>query len=317
MIAVLAALLIAAGVLAAAFGYASREASKRVALSRLLDLERADPTQSPQAMVQLMEKAGALTDRIMKGSITTTKLQLALTSAGIKVRPGEFGVVAASAGLVAGLLVTLGLHSLLLGVAALVIIPLLAYAWALRKGRKRRIALENQLPTVLQILAGSLDSGASLLHAIEIVAQEGDAPLAEEFARVVAETQVGRPMLDSMQAMSDRCGSQDLDWTIEAIRIQYASGGSLSDTFRTLAEFMRARVEVRAEVRALSAEARLSGKILTGLPLLIGTYLLVFRRDYVAPLYQTTLGQYLLGAAALGMIIGSWWMYRIVKKVEV
>ena len=317
MIAVLAALLIAGGVLAAAFGYASREASKRVALSRLLDLERADPTQSPQAMVQLMERAGALTDRIMKGSVTTTKLQMALTSAGIKVRPGEFGVVAASAGIVGGLITLLAFHNSLIALAVLIVIPIAAYAWALRRGRTRRIALENQLPTVLQILAGSLDSGASLLHAIEIVAQEGDAPLAEEFARVVAETQVGRPMLDSLQAMSDRCGSQDLDWTIEAIRIQYASGGSLSDTFRTLAEFMRARVEVRAEVRALSAEARLSGKILTGLPFFIGAYLLVFRRDYVAPLYQTRSGLYMLAFAAVGMVVGSWWMYRIVKKVEV
>ncbi|HEU5004457.1 MAG TPA: type II secretion system F family protein [Actinomycetota bacterium] len=317
MIAFLAALLIAAGVLAAAFGYASREASKRVALSRLLDLERADPTQSPQAMVQLMEKAGALTDRIMKGSVTTTKLQMALTSAGIKVRPGEFGIVAASGGIVGGIITYLLFHNGLLGIAALLVLPVLAYAWALRRGRTRRIALENQLPTVLQILAGSLDSGASLLHAIEIVAQEGDAPLAEEFVRVVAETQVGRPLLDSLRAMADRCGSQDLDWTVEAIRIQYTSGGSLSDTFRTLAEFMRARVEVRAEVRALSAEARLSGKILTGLPILIGAYLLVFRRDYVAPLYQTHAGMYMLGVAATGMVIGSWWMYRIVKKVEV
>lgn len=317
MIAFFAAVLIAAGVMAAAFGIASREASKRVALSRLLDLERADPTQSPQAMVQLMEKAGALTDRIMKGSITTTKLQQALTSAGIRVRPGEFGAVAAGAGVVASLLTILLFHNILIGVAVLIAIPIVAYAWALRKGRTRRIDLENQLPTILQILAGSLDSGASLLHAMEIITQEGDPPLAEEFARVVAETQVGRPMLDSLRSMADRCGSQDLDWTVEAIRIQYTSGGSLSDTFRTLADFMRARVEVRAEVRALSAEARLSGKILTGLPIIIGAYLLVFRRDYVAPLYQTTMGLTMLGIAAVGMIVGSYWMYRIVKKVEV
>ena len=93
---------------------------------------------------------------------------------------------------------------------------------------------------MLQLLAGSLDSGASMLHAMEIVAQEGNPPLADEFARVVVETQVGRPMLDSLQAMADRCASQDLDWTVEAIRIQYTSGGSLSETLRTLAEFMRA-----------------------------------------------------------------------------
>ncbi|HYR63370.1 MAG TPA: hypothetical protein VET24_12165, partial [Actinomycetota bacterium] len=86
---------------------------------------------------------------------------------------------------------------------------------------------------------------------------------------------------------------------------------------RVLADFMRARVEVRAEVRALSAEARLSGKILTGLPLLVGGFLLLFRRNYVAPLYQTGMGKMMLVAAAVGMLIGTLWMQRIVKKVEV
>lgn len=317
MIAALAAVLFAAGIIAVAIAFAAKDRAERVNLARVLDLERADPTQTPQAMIQLMEKAGALADRAFRDTVTTKKLQTALQLAGIKLRPGEFGVLIAGMGVVAGVLVGVLVHSAMLGFVVLVAVPLLAYWWTMRKGRKRRIALENQLPTVLQILAGSLDSGASLLHAMEIVASEGDAPLAPEFARVVAETQVGRPILDSLQAMAERCGSQDLDWTVEAIRIQYTSGGSLSETFRTLAEFMRARVEVRAEVRALSAEARLSGKILTGLPLFIGGFLLLFRRAYVAPLYQTSIGRYMLGAAAAGMIAGSYWMYRIVKKVEV
>ena len=317
MIAFLAAVLIAAGVMAIALGIAARVKAQRASLSRMLDLERADPTKTPQAMVALMEKAGALADRAMRGTTTTRKLQVALVNAGIKLRPGEFGSAAAGAGLAVALLGLVVLHSLLYAVGLLVAIPLIAYVVVLRKGRKRIRALEAQLPTVLQVLAGSLDSGASMLHAMEIVSKEGDEPLAGELARVVAETQVGRPILDSLQAMSDRCACQDLDWTVEAIRIQYTSGGSLSETLRVLAEFMRARVEVRAEVRALSAEARLSGKILTGLPLFIGLYLMIFQHDYVAPLYQTRLGQGMLGAAAIGMIIGSWWMSRIVKKVEV
>jgi tight adherence protein B len=317
VITLLAAVFVAAGIIAIAWGIASREQASRQALARLLDLERADPTQSPQTLVALMERAGALADRAFKGTATTAKLQTALASAGVRLRPGEFGVVSATIGVVGALATFLFIHNTLVAFVALVGLPVITYFGMLRKGKKRRIALENQLPTVLQLLAGSLDSGASMLHAMEIVAQEGNAPLADEFARVVAETQVGRPILDSLQAMSDRCGTQDLDWTVEAIRIQYTSGGSLSETLRVLADFMRARVEIRAEVRALSAEARLSGKILTGLPLLVGGFLLLFRPDYVAPLYQTGLGKMMLLAAAVGMLIGTLWMQRIVKKVEV
>jgi tight adherence protein B len=316
VIVVLAALLVAGGVVAIAWGVASGEKAGRQSLVQLLDLERVDPTQSPQTLVTLMERAGALADRAFKGTATSSKLQASLASAGVKLRPGEFGVVSAGVG-VLGALVSLLFVPLVISVAILVGLPLAIYFWMIRKGKKRRIALENQLPTVLQLLAGSLDSGASMLHAMEIVAQEGNAPLADEFARVVVETQVGRPMLDSLQAMADRCASQDLDWTVEAIRIQYTSGGSLSETLRTLAEFMRARVEIRAEVRALSAEARLSGKVLTGLPLLVGGFLMLFRPDYVAPLYQTGTGKMMLVAAGFGMLTGTMWMQRIIKKVEV
>jgi tight adherence protein B len=316
VIAVLAALLVAAGIMAVAWGLASSEKAARQSLVQLLDLERTDPTQSPQTLVVLMERVGALADRAFKGTATSSKLQAALASGGVKLRPGEFGVVSAGVGLV-GALVSLLFVPLVISIAILGGLPLAIYFWVIRKGKKRRIALENQLPTVLQLLAGSLDSGASMLHAMEIVAQEGNAPLADEFARVVVETEVGRPMLDSLQAMADRCASQDLDWTVEAIRIQYTSGGSLSETLRTLAEFMRARVEIRAEVRALSAEARLSGKVLTGLPLLVGGFLMLFRPDYVAPLYQTGTGRMMLVAAGFGMLTGTMWMQRIIKKVEV
>jgi tight adherence protein B len=311
-----AALLVAVGILAVAWGLASGEKAGRQSLAEMLDLERVDPTQSPQTLVALMERAGALADRAFKGTATSTKLQASLASSGVKLRPGEFGVLSAGAGLL-GALLSLPFVPLVISVVILGGLPLAIYYWMIRKGKKRRIALENQLPTVLQLLAGSLDSGASMLHAMEIVAQEGNAPLADEFARVVVETEVGRPMLDSLQAMADRCASQDLDWTVEAIRIQYTSGGSLSETLRTLAEFMRARVEIRAEVRALSAEARLSGKVLTGLPLLVGGFLMLFRPDYVAPLYQTGTGRMMLVGAGSGMLTGTLWMQRIIKKVEV
>ena len=174
-----------------------------------------------------------------------------LAAAGIRLRPGEFGVIVVLAGVGAGGIATILSGWPILGMTALVTIPVGAYAWMRRRATKRRRALETQLPTVLQLLAGSLDSGASMLHAMEIVASEGDAPLATEFARVVAESQVGRPLIDSLQAMTERCASQDLDWTVEGIRIQSEVGGRLSEMLRTLATFMRAREEVRRELRAV------------------------------------------------------------------
>jgi tight adherence protein B len=166
------------------------------------------------------------------------------------------------------------------------------------------------------MLSGSLEAGSSVLQAIELVVEEGDPPLATELARVVAETKVGRPLLESLQALAERIGSSDLDWTVEAIRIQNQTGGKLADTLRVLADFMRARLEIRGEVRALSAEARLSAKVLTALPLLVGAFLFLFRGSYLEPLYTTSTGRVMLIVGIAGLVFGSIWMRRMVR-VEV
>jgi tight adherence protein B len=90
----------------------------------------------------------------------------------------------------------------------------------------------------------------------------------------------------------------------------------LADTLRVLADFMRARLEVRGEVRALSAEARLSAKVLTLLPIVIGLFFFFFRRGYFQPLYTTGVGKGMLVAGAIGIVLGSVWMRRLVR-VEV
>jgi tight adherence protein B len=154
------------------------------------------------------------------------------------------------------------------------------------------------------------------MHAFEIVVEEGDAPLADELARVVAETKVGRPLIESLESMAQRIGSRDVDWTVEAISIQQRTGGKLADTLRVLADFMRARIEVRAEVRALSAEARLSGKVLTALPIVIGGFFFAFRRAYFEPLLASGMGRAMLMAGVAGIVVGSLWMRRLVR-VEV
>jgi len=205
---------------------------------------------------------------------------------------------------VAGALVSFLFFPLLVSLIVLVGLPFASYYWMIRKGRKRRIALENQLPTVLQLLAGSLDSGASMLHAMEIVAQEGNPPLADEFARVVVETQVGRPMLDSLQVMGGplRVAGPRLD------------GGGDPHPVHQWRQPLRDAPDARGVHAGTGRDpgggasalrgGPLSGKVLTGLPLLVGGFLMLFRRDYVAPLYQTGTGKGMLVAAGFGMLLG-------------
>jgi tight adherence protein B len=316
MVPFIAALLVGGGAFAIVVGLAARARARQAELATLVEAELAEPTTNPESLAELMEKAGMLAERMLSRTSTLDRIQLLLTRAGYRLRPGEFVGIVSVCAVVIGTLTWILSSSIFVGGAFAAASGLSAVAFVSRKSRTRILKIEEQLPTILELLAGSLEAGSSVLHAFELVVEEGDPPLAHEFARVVAETKVGRPLLESLEALATRIGSRDLDWTVEAIRIQQQSGGKLAETLRVLAEFMRARIEVRGEVRALSAEARLSGKVLTALPICIGLFMFGFRRSYFEPLYATSFGRAMLVAGALGIVAGSWWMRRLVR-VEV
>lgn len=312
----IAALFVAAGIAVTAWGLAERQRTKRDALERLLEAELAEPSRPPDALADLVERLGDAAERRIGGTDLAEKIRLTLTRTGWTIRPGELTAILLIGTVAVGFLALLVTGSLFVAVSIGALVPLGAVSWIARTGRKRLERIEGQLPTMLQVLASSLDSGASVLGAMELASTDGDPPLADEFSRVVAETRVGRPLVESLEAMAARVGSNDLTWTVEAIRIQHQAGGRLADTLRILADFMRTRLEVRGEVRALSAEARLSAKVLTGLPIVLAGYLFGFRRSYFEPLYTTSGGKAMIAVAVVGIVAGSLWMRRL-ARVEV
>lgn len=188
--------------------------------------------------------------------------------------------------------------------------------WSGLVAARRRRAFESELPSALDLVAGSLEAGAPLAHALELVASEGDGPLAEEFERALAHHRLGRPLIEALEESAARVGSRDFSWCTSAIRAQQEFGASLASVFRTLAEFMRWREEIRGEVRALTAEGRLSAWVLGALPFVVAAYFSLANPGYLAVLFTSPVGLMLLMAAGVFMTIGIVWMSRIVK-VEV
>jgi tight adherence protein B len=123
-------------------------------------------------------------------------------------------------------------------------------------------------------------------------------------------------LLEALDAMARRIDIQDLDWTVEGIRIQSEVGGRLSEMLRTLATFMRAREEVRRELRALTAEGKLSAYVLGGLPVLMLVFMSFAARSYVEPLFTQLAGQLMLGTAGV-LMVGSGLAMRKIVDVEV
>ena len=121
---------------------------------------------------------------------------------------------------------------------------------------------------------------------------------------------------DELDQIARRMRSEEWRLAVMAIRIQRSVGGSLAEVLATTAKTLRERSAVTRQVRALSAEGRLSAYILLGLPVFVGLFLVGFRRTYVEPLWTTTPGLAMLVVAAIGMVVGTWWMLKV-AKVEV
>jgi tight adherence protein B len=194
--------------------------------------------------------------------------------------------------------------------------PLLAQAYLSRRLTRRSRKFEEQFPDALTLIASSLSAGHTFLRAIQLMCEESDAPLSEEFARVVHETQLGDSVTDALDRMAQRLDIRDVEWVVQAIRIQQQVGGKLADLLHTLADFIRAREELRREVMVLTAEGRFSAYVLGVLPLFLLVLIQVINPGYMDPMFRGW-GWAWLGGAALSVAFGMLIILRMVKKVEV
>lgn len=179
--------------------------------------------------------------------------------------------------------------------------------------RRRRGAFAEQLPDVLQLLASSLRSGFSLLQALDAVVRETGSPAGGEFARALAEARLGADLEPCLETVADRMGSDDLRWTVMAVRIQRGVGGNLAEVLTTTVNTIRERGYLRRQVHALSADGRLSAYILIALPVVVGALLFLFKPSYMRPLYTTHLGELMLGGAVVLQGLGTLIMRQMVK----
>jgi tight adherence protein B len=201
--------------------------------------------------------AGKLIEQIDAKGALLTKLE----KARIPVRPGEFILFAAAGGVVLAAFLTAITSSWVFGLAGLAATPLIANVVLNQRVTRRIKKFEEQFPDALTLIASSLSAGHTFLRAIQMMTEEAEPPISEEFARVVNETQLGDPLVDALERMAQRLDIRDVDWVVQAIRIQQTVGGRMADLLHTLADFIRAREEIRREIDVLTAEGRVSAYV--------------------------------------------------------
>ncbi|MEO8694223.1 MAG: type II secretion system F family protein [Acidimicrobiales bacterium] len=190
---------------------------------------------------------------------------------------------------------------------------LLPTAYVNFKISRRKKKFMNQLPDTLGLLAGTLKAGYSFMQGVEAVSQEVEDPMGVELRRVVSEAQLGRPVEDALESAAERMESEDFAWAVMAVKIQREVGGNLAELLLTVAETMTSRSRLRGEIKALTAEGRMSAIILGILPPGVGAVMYVLNREYMVVLFHESIGVAMLVAAVVSMIAGFAWMLKIIN----
>jgi len=238
-------------------------------------------------------------------------MNAALEQANIPMSPGEaiLGMIGLAA--VAGIMVAIFNGPLVGAVSFAIFLLMIVFVIRFAGGREKK-KFEKQLPDTLTLMSTSLRAGYSLLQATEAVSSEAPDPTAREFQRAIAEARLGRSVTDSLEGVVDRTQSKDFEWAVMAIEIQREVGGNLAEVLQTVADTMRARNRLKGEIRALTAEGRISAIVLGALPFLLFGFLWATNREYLQPLLDSVFGQIAIGVGILLMAGGLFWLKKIV-----
>ncbi len=254
-------------------------------------------------------------DRRLRSRGRHRSAEARLRRAGLKLRLAEYLVAKWGLGLLAGLAgaVAVGLPGAVGGGVAGLLVPELVLDTL---GRRRLRAVARQLPDALSVVANSLRSGFSFLQAVGVAAEEMPDPIAAELRQVVRETQVDISLEDALANLLNRIPLVDLQLAVTAVLLQRQVGGNLAGLLDTVGEIVRMRWRIEADVRSLTAQGRLSGWIVGGLPFALGGFVLVVNPGYVGVLFQEPLGRFMLLTAVALQAVGVAIIRRLVR-VEV
>jgi tight adherence protein B len=252
-------------------------------------------------------------DKVIAGRGFTTGIKSRIAKADAKLRVSEYIALQLLIAAGAGALVYFFLGSNMIFAIIAAIFGLFIPRMYLSNAAKRRMrAFENQLSDTLNLWVNALRSGYSVLQAMEAIATELPAPVSVEFERVVQEVRLGLGVPQALSNMLRRVPSDDLDLVITAVNIQREVGGNLAEVLDTISFTIRERVRIKGEIRTLTAQGRLSGWIISLLPIALALILLLINAEYIGQLFERAdpmifsipCGWIVIGVGLIMMVIG-------------
>jgi tight adherence protein B len=212
-----------------------------------------------------------------------------------------------------GSMMLIATGSVVAGFFTTVVGAMLPSMYVRRKRTKRLNAFEEFLPESIDLVGRALRAGHPLSAGFKMAADDGPEPVAGEFRRIFEEQRFGLPLQDSLLGMADRINLVDVRILVTAILIQREVGGNLAEILDNLSAVVRARFTIRRQVRVYTAQGRMTGYLLSALPLIIFAILYALNGKYMSILFTDPVGKILVGVALSMQLIGFLWIRKIIK----
>ena len=318
-----AIILIALGISMAGTGGVTLERLERSAASKKDETGAA----GQGGIADLVQRSAALAqlNKVVEKRDFGANLLRDLGAADLKLKPSEFLAIWAGLALgvplvmfVIGFVLPTFRSPLILGIGLLVGALAPRFWLNFRKGSRLR-KFNSQLPDTVTLIANALRAGSSFLQAIELVVRESQPPISIEFGRVIREVNLGLPFDNALENMVRRVHSEDFELMATAIAIQHQVGGNLAEILDSIAFTIRERIRIKGEIRTLTAQQRMSGYVVGGLPFFLALFIYLAAPKFFDPMFVAPpavvgipVGVILFIVAVLAMGAGFFFIRKIV-----
>ncbi len=253
------------------------------------------------------------TQRVLEGARWWPRFQEEVDIAQIDRTPIEILFLTTAGSLLAAAILYVGTGSPWWCIPVLIAGPVIMRVWVRQLMRRQQRRFSLQLGEHLQEVASAMRAGRSLVDALALVTQEASEPTKREFSRALADEALGVPLDEALTPIVHRMDNEDMQQVCLVAALDRTTGASTSEVLDRVADGIRENTEIRRELRTLTAQARLSRWILTGLPIFLLVFISLADPVYERPMYHTTAGIVLLILSGIMVTAGSLVMARLIK----
>ena len=287
---------------------------------RVMEFRRRNPEEALAAMAEELpgilknEELSSISffDGLLKKMDVVQLLGDRLTQAELDWSPGRVTLSMLLCGTVAFALAwKISLIPLWLGVILVPVAAMAPYWYILFRRRRRFLRFQNDFPDALDSLARALRSGSAVSAALENVTNESDGPVATEIRKTFVEVNFGMSWDRALDGLSRRVPLTEVALFVAALQIHARTGGRLGEVMNRLAETMREQNSLAGEIRSISAHGKLTGLILTLVPVGIAGIMMVVSPDYIGVLFTHPYGKHLIAAALVCLCLA----HLIIQKL--